>query len=177
MAFRYSATAPGSVRKAPSSTPCRESSMGSASTNNACPPPGLARPIGLPSDERPAGEVNVGPVHIPLAARPIIAATGFAEQYDGRPHWNWVHHLQGPTRDPSGRSISTHRSNGYGEGRGGDGAPQSSIPKASPARSTMYSPMAREEVAPGDGAFKTCTASRPRMMLKSSRRVPSRATA
>ena len=44
-------------------------------------------------------------------------------------------------------------------------------PNASAASWTICSPMARDEVAPGDGAFRTWTASRPRMMLKSSQQT------
>ena len=57
------------------------------------------------------------------------------------------------------------------------GSAQDYSPKASAANSTMWAPMARDDVAPGDGAFKTWTAYRPRMMLKSSSNAPLRETA
>ena len=50
-------------------------------------------------------------------------------------------------------------------------------PKLSIAKPAMCSPMAKDDVAPGDGAFNTWIASRPWMMLKSSNNEPSLATA
>ena len=55
--------------------------------------------------------------------------------------------------------------------------PQTGAPKASTAKSAICDPMAREEVAPGEGALSTWTASFPRRMEKSSSRAPERETA